>query len=150
MPGIINASFYVCNTPFVLIGCDILQKHVPKLSLETGTDVFKIGTIVLWTKTNDKDSLKELKRRKGLGPTNNVRETQFFISSLAWMRSCRRVNIPANSSVNVTCFIDSEWNLTHFHSFMSFDVLDWDQNMDLHVQSENYDEFQIKYRILCI
>ena len=62
MPGVVNASFYVCNAPFELIGCNLLQKRVPKLSLKTGTDVFKFGTIVLRTKTN-KDSLKGEKER---------------------------------------------------------------------------------------
>ena len=112
-----------------------------KLSLETGTNVFKVGKIVLKTKTNAKDSLRELNRRTIIGATDYVEETQFFISSLAWMRSCRRVDVPANSSVDVTCFIDSERYLTHFHSFMSFfDINERGIEKDLFVQSANYEE----------
>ena len=147
MPGIIDSSFYVCDATYPIIGSDLLQQHSPTLSLETGTKVFKIGTIVINVKSSTNESIAELKRREALGTFAYRTEYTRFISSLAWMRLRRRTMLPPNSSTIVECFVESTREVTDDHSFMSFfdDGSIEQDTLDIIAPSENYEDKQSRY-----
>ena len=147
MPGIIDSTFYVCDASYPIIGSDLLQQHSPTLSLETGTNIFKIGTIVIVIKPSTNESITELKRREKLGASAYRTEYTRFISSVAWMRLRRRSMLPPNSSVVVEAYVESTREVTHDHSFFSFfdDGSVAQDGLDIIVPSENYEDKQSLY-----
>ena len=148
MPGVVKSSFYICDAAFPIIGNDLLRHHSPPLSLETGTNVFKIDTIVLRVKSSTKESIAELIRREKLGAFAYRSEYTRFISSVAWMRLRRRTAIAPNSSVDAEAYIESARSVTHDHSFLSFfDNGCIGGDLDIVVHSANYEEKQLRYVI---
>ena len=67
VPGRLKTSFYVCDAIMPIIGTDLLRNKDLRLSLETGTNVFKVGNIVLKLKPTPKAAEKEYYRRQNMG-----------------------------------------------------------------------------------
>ena len=61
-PGILSASFFVCDVPHPIIGADLLQNESKDLSLETGKSPLCIGSDLVITKPSAGESMKEFKQ----------------------------------------------------------------------------------------
>ena len=148
-PGILKASFYVCDSSFPIIGTDLLQNKVHQLSLETGTNVFKIGHFVLKLKNSRTESEKELARRQRIGFEQYRAEYTKYVSSTAWLRSVFRVKLQPLEYTIVRAYVDSARPVTNEHTFSSFfdtNSVDVD-DVDIHVQSINFEEIPPRYLI---
>ena len=148
-PGVIKGNFYVCECISPILGCDLLRDHIPKLSLETGTGIFKVGTIVLFVKPSATEARKEFDRRVRLGAELYVSEYRCVVSSVAWMRLRHRVSLPPDSTTFVTAYIDSAREVTNDHSLLSFfDANDIHvSNVDVWIPSANYETRLKRYRL---
>ena len=149
VPGVLKSSFYVCDASFPIIGTDLLQNKAHKLSLETGTNVFKVGPIVLRLKHTIQAAEKELVRRQKMGFHLYRLEFTRYVSSTAWMRSTFRVALQPLQYTIVPAYIDSTRPTTREHSFASFfDTRNADvDDVDIHVQSINYEDIPPRYLI---
>ena len=63
-PGVLKASFYVVDTPFPIIGTDLLYDKSKRISLVTGREAFRVGDEMLFTKPDPLSAREEYKRRK--------------------------------------------------------------------------------------
>ena len=105
-PGVLKASFYVVDTPFPIIGTDLLYDKLKRISLVTGREAFRVGDVMLFTKPDPLSAREEYKRRKLKGPTSYGYEARRYTHRFALMRATKRAVIPPRSIVDVDAYIE--------------------------------------------
>ena len=148
-PGVLKASFYVVDTPFPIIGTDLLYDRSKRISLVTGREAFRVGDEMLFTKPDPLSSKEEYKRRKFKGPQSYGYETRRCTNRLALMRATKRAVIPPRSIVDVDAYIDEDgWNLvTDEHTLISRFLNEKPDDDGLFIPCITWEDKETNYRL---
>ena len=139
-PGKVSGRFYVVDTPVAILGSDLLRDPQLRLSLETGEDILRIGSDVIFTKRTAADARGELRRRRRNGSCSYRQESRHLQSKTAWLRSSRRVILPPKSLTVVSAVLESATPISKVHSVFSlFDAGSSSNDGDIFIPSMSFD-----------
>ena len=118
-PGVLNATFYVCDLKNIILGGDILQNPQKNVSLNTGERYFSVNEFKLHTSRSQNAAKKEHMRRKGMNVDEYLSEFDDVCEAI--MRTNGRVYLPPLECVDIVSSVTDRKKMRDgHHSMLSY------------------------------
>ena len=119
-PGVLKATFYVCDCKSMIIGSDLLQDMSKDISLITGDRCFKVNGFKLNTARSETAAKREFMRRSRMDLTAYMNEFEDEPSD-AMLRTRDKVYLPPHRCIEVRAYLSGKEKITDSrHSLLSY------------------------------
>ena len=120
-PGILRATFYVCDCKSIIIGSDLLQDTSKNISLITGERCLKINDFRLNTNRSESGAKKEFERRSKMTLSSYMSEFEENAGVTPLLRTRDRVYLPPHHCIDVRSYLSDRKGMKDGnHTMLSF------------------------------